>query len=260
MRFYKTLVLSLVVGSCMSQLEHKKSRAQDSQYSDAEKAIVKMTNDFRSSSGFKQLTTSKPLHTAATKFARFMLAEEKYGHQADGRRPAQRAEDAGYDYCVIRENIAYIVDPKHPDSSTIASDFFNGWKTSEGHRENMLGEHLEETAVAVASDNGKTFYAVQLFGRPASAKFKVDIENRTDASQVLLFRTEDSRDEITIPPRTVLTLSRCIPTTISLESGNDRMTVTDSGKLTIAVSTDDKVRLAKQNKAYLKREPRLKLP
>jgi hypothetical protein len=229
----------------MALVECEKSGAQDSQYSGVEKAIIRMTNDFRSSSGLKELTASESLHSAATDFARFMLAEGKYGHRADGRRPAQRAEDAGYDYCAIRENIAYVVDPKHPDSSTIASDFFNGWKTSEEHRENMLGEHLQETAVALASSDGKTFYAVQMFGRPASAKFKVDIENRTDASQVLLFRTEGSRDEITIPPRTVLTLSRCVPTTISLESGNDRLTLQESGKFTIAFSPDGKVGLGK---------------
>ncbi len=174
MCYFKNRILLLVVGFSMSLLECEKSAAQDSQHADAEKAIIRMTNDFRSASGLKKLTASEPLREAATDFARFMLAEEKYGHQADGRRPAQRAEDAGYDYCLIRENIAYIVKPKLPDSTTIASDFFNGWKTSEGHRENMLGEYIAETAVALASDDGKTFYAVQMFGRPASAKFKVD--------------------------------------------------------------------------------------
>ncbi len=105
----------------------------------------------------------------------------------------------------------------------------------------MVGEHIVETAVALASDDGKTFYAVQMFGRPASAKFKIEITNQTDTKQVLHFRTEDSRGEVTIPPRTMLSLSRCMVTSISLEPSKDRITVKESGQFAITSTADSKI-------------------
>lgn len=253
MRFLKLIFLVATVATCASvtmplnteaqntaaqNTEAQNTQAKENRYTDAEAKITRLTNDLRASVGLEELSASEPLRQAAADFARFMLVEEKYGHQADGRRPAQRAEEAGYDYCVIRENIAYVVDPNRPDTSAIAQHFFDGWKASEEHRENMLGEHIRETAVALASEDGKTFYAVQMFGRPASAKFKIRINNQTDATQVLIFRTADSRDEVDVPPGTMLSLSRCIPTAISLESSDDRLTVTESRQFVITDGPD----------------------
>lgn len=238
MRISKTHIFITLLACWASIGMPQQSEAEEDTYSDAAEKIIRLTNDFRIANGLSELSASEPLRAAATEFARFMLAEEKYGHQADGRRPAQRAEDAGYDYCVVRENIAYIMDPNRPEPLAIAKDFFEGWKDSEGHRDNMLGEHLVETAVALASEDGKTFYAVQMFGRPESAKFKIQIKNQTDSSQVIHFRTADSRDEVTLPPRTALKLSRCTTSTISLESSEDRITVKESSQFAITESPD----------------------
>jgi len=218
--------------------------AEENRFAAAEEKIIRLTNEFRSEQGLTELLTSKTLTKAATDFANFMLTESKYGHYADGRRPSARAEDAGYDYCVVRENIAYRVDPRQSDESAIGQYFFDGWKESEEHRDNMLGAHITETGVAVVTNDGKTFYAVQMFGRPESAKFKFQIKNETDATQVLLFRSEDSRDEIAVPPNTMLSVSRCIETTVSLETKDskqvkdeqtqaDRVTMKEAGEFII---------------------------
>lgn len=37
-----------------------------------------------------------------------MAKTGKYGHAADGRKPAERAAAHGYEYCIVRENIAYL--------------------------------------------------------------------------------------------------------------------------------------------------------
>lgn len=220
--------------------------AEEARFAAAEEKIIRLANEFRKEQGLSELSTSKSLTKAATDFANFMLVESKYGHYADGRRPSERAEDAGYDYCVVRENIAYRVDPRQPDAGGVGQFFFDGWKESAEHRENMLGAHITETGVAVATDDGKTFYAVQMFGRPASAKFKFQIKNETDATHILLFRSEDSRDEITVPPSTMLSVSRCIETTVSLQSSdekqvegekkeNDRIMVKEAGEFIITL-------------------------
>ncbi len=109
MRFLRAIVLVTTVASWVSIFTLKNSHAQETGYAEAEAKIIRLTNDLRTSGGLKELTVSEPLRKASVEFARFMLTEGKYGHQADGRRPAQRAEAAGYDYCVVSENIAYIV-------------------------------------------------------------------------------------------------------------------------------------------------------
>lgn len=200
----------------------------------ANNQIVEMTNAFRAEKGLEKLVVNDELQATAVKFAEFMALESKYGHGADGRAPAERAEAEGYDYCLVRENIAYRIDPNQPDDSTLAEGFVSGWKDSEEHRENMLGKHIRETGVAVASADGETFYAVQLFGLPESAKFEFEIKNESNASQVVLFRSGDSRDEINIPPRSLLKIARCLPTTIALVSTKAKQTV--SGPASFAIT------------------------
>ena len=223
--------------------------AAENQVAAAEERIIRVTNDFRGEQGLPVLSTNESLIKAATDFANFMLTESKYGHYADGRRPSERAEAAGYDYCVVRENIAYRVDPSQPDPSEIGQHFVDGWKESEEHRDNMLGAHITETGVAVVTADGKTFYAVQMFGRPISARFKLQIKNDTDTTQTLLFRSEDSRDEIAVPPSTMLSVSRCVETTVSLESNDGqpskdeeatdtRITVKEAGEFVITFDED----------------------
>jgi len=245
MRFATTVFLMLACSPWPAAL-FTTAYAQESSVKQAQDRITHLTNELRASAGLKELSKNDSLNKAATDFAHFMLAESKYGHRADGRRPAERAEIAGYDYCVVRENIAYRVDPDRPDASAVAQDFFDGWKESEGHRENMLGEHISETGVAVVSNDGVTFYAVQMFGRPASAKFKIQIKNETNSTQVLLFSTEDSRDEISIPPKILLSLSRCIATSISLQSSDTALDVKESGQFAITAGPGGDVVLGKQ--------------
>lgn len=246
MRHQSTAILITAISLTALAMAPSRTIAQENGNAEIAEKIVRLSNDYRVASGLKKLAVNKSLTNAASDFAKYMLANEKYGHRADGRQPAERAEIAGYKYCVVRENIAYRVDPDQPSSSAVAEDFFDGWKESEEHRENLLAEHISEIGVAVASDDGTTFYAVQMFGRPESAKFKVEIENQTTSDQVIQFRTGDSRDDISLPPGTVLTVSRCIPFSISMESGGKRFDVNEAGRFAITQPTGGKIELSKK--------------
>lgn len=179
----------------------------------AEKLIVQQTNEFRQSQGLAALARDEDLAAAAEKFASYMARTDRYGHNADGQRPGQRARAAGYEVCIVAENIAYRFDSTGFETDPLATRFVTGWKESPGHRENMLRDHVTQTGVAVArgSDSG-VYYAVQLFGRPRSAAIEFEIDN--DSEQIA--RYSIGRKRFTLPPRYRRTHRQCVPKEIQL--------------------------------------------
>ena len=87
-----------------------------------QRAIVDRTNEFRKSNQLDAVQRDEHLMQAAKDFAEFMARTGKYGHRANDMTPAQRAEAAGYDFCVIRENIApaHALDPSRRDQNLLA--------------------------------------------------------------------------------------------------------------------------------------------
>lgn len=147
-----------------------------------ERAIVGATNEFRATQQQRKLDSNTLLTQTALAFARFMARTGKYGHNADGRSPEERAKQHGYDYCVVAENIAYLFSSKAIGADELARQFVTGWKNSPGHRKNMLSPDVTQIGVALArSEKTGYFYAVQLFGRPKSDAISFQIENQTGA-------------------------------------------------------------------------------
>lgn len=186
-----------------------------------EMAIIQKTNEFRESHELSAVEADKSLTKAAKKFAEFMAQTGKYGHRADGTSPAARAEAAGYTYCVVRENIAYRTNSEKETAKSLIEVFVQGWIDSPPHRENMLAEYVTGTGVAVATSDNITYYAVQMFGRPRSAAFELKLTNQSEETHTVVFRANDQQDEVKLEPRTIVTMTRCSPTTISL-SGSDK--------------------------------------
>jgi uncharacterized protein YkwD len=142
--------------------------------------IVEQTNRFRKEQEAAPLAVNEELAETAQAFAEYMARTDRYGHTADGKRPAERAEAQGYEYCLVLENIAYQFRTRGFASKELADALTRGWKDSPGHRKNMLDPDVTETGVAVAhSDQTGVFYAVQLFGRPESQAIEFQIVNET---------------------------------------------------------------------------------
>lgn len=135
-----------------------------------ERLVIERTNQLRRAEGRTKVEPDAKLHSAAQAFADFMARTDKYGHEADGRKPSGRVAAHGYAYCVVSENISYQYSSDDFATAELAIRYFEGWKKSPGHRANMLERSVTDTAMAV-SRSSKTgrYYAVQLFGRPRAA-------------------------------------------------------------------------------------------
>lgn len=142
--------------------------------------IVEQTNAFRTKEGLSTLEVNEKLVETAQYFADFMARTDQYGHHADEQTPAERASEHDYDYCLIAENIAYQYNSAGFNAVELTRGFFEGWKESPGHRKNMLEPATTETGVAVArSEKTGHYYAVQLFGRPASEQIRYTVTNNS---------------------------------------------------------------------------------
>lgn len=145
-----------------------------------EKLVLERTNDFRREQGLDALAASARLEKTARYFADYMARTDRYGHQADGAEPAERATRHGYEWCQVSENISYQYTSASFGTTELAERYVGGWKRSPGHRKNMLEPHAVDTAVAVAlSEKTGRYYAVQMFGRPKSMSIEFHVANRT---------------------------------------------------------------------------------
>jgi Cysteine-rich secretory protein family len=180
-----------------------------------ETAIVEMTNAFRRESKLGEVKPNAALTAAARAFAAYLAKTGKFAHEADGRAPAQRAEAAGYRYCLVGENLALNLDSRGFETRALARDVVDGWKSSPGHRANMLLPTVTEIGVAVARapDNNPKFISVQLFGRPESMKVEFLIENRAGA-EVSYTLGEETQE---LPARATVTHTSCDPDQLTFE-------------------------------------------
>ena len=183
-----------------------------------EELIVSHTNDFRAEQGRGKVKVNPKLRAAAEYFADYMARTNRYGHTADGRQASERAEQRGYAYCLVSENIAYQYSSAGFATGALADGFVTGWKESPGHRKNMLDPDLSETGVAVARSAKGTFFAVQMFGRPKSMEVTFKVTNRAG---VPLAYTLDGQS-FPLPPRVTRTHTVCRPPKIRFDSGNDQ--------------------------------------
>ena len=146
----------------------------------AGRLVIDKTNEFRAG---QRLTPTKPdpqLEDAARDLAAFMARTDRYGHDADGKSPADRAQARGYTYCALAENIAFLSNPAGTSTAALVTTVVEGWKQSPTHRRNMLLPEVVDTAVALAqSPTSQRYYVVQLFGRPRSAIVHFSVVNAT---------------------------------------------------------------------------------
>ncbi|WP_374676495.1 CAP domain-containing protein [Ideonella sp.] len=144
----------------------------------SEAAVRARANAFRAESGLAPLAPERALQEAARAFAAYMAESDHYGHEADGRTPAQRSEAAGYRWCAVAENIAYVMRSDGFATEELARRLMDGWIASPGHRRNLQDGDMTQTGVAIAhSTRTGRYYAVQLFGRPRDARVRFDIRN-----------------------------------------------------------------------------------
>ena len=129
------------------------------------KLIVEGTNELRRAQGRDPVRRDAKLDAVAQTFADYMARTGRFEHDADGRKPGDRARQAGYAWCHIAENIAYEFRSSGFTSQELAQAFVDDWKDSAGHRRNMLDRNAVDIGVAIARAPNGHYYAVQMFGR-----------------------------------------------------------------------------------------------
>ena len=126
-------------------------------------SIICLTNKARADNGLADLAENRLLNQIAEARARDMLEKQYFAHVSPtGEQASDLAEDVGYDYKIIAENIWRGV-------FNSRQKIVDKWMQSPGHRDNMLFEDIRETGAAVLQRKIKgkpTCVAVQVFGLP----------------------------------------------------------------------------------------------
>ena len=98
--------------------------------------MIERVNDLRARSGMGPVSPDERLEEAALAHARDMSRRGYFDHRSpDGRGVGERVRRAGYQWCGVAENIAL--------GQTSIPEAFESWRTSPGHRANMLGSYSQ---------------------------------------------------------------------------------------------------------------------
>ena len=103
--------------------------------------ILDAMNRERAAKGLRPLKLNAELSLAASDRIRDMFAKNYFAHVSpDGLDPFVWAEQRGYDYRLIGENLAV---------GFRGQAVVDGWMRSRGHRENILQRGFQEVGIAI---------------------------------------------------------------------------------------------------------------
>lgn len=192
-----------------------------------ESAIVEMTNDFRRAQGVDAVRREQVLDRIARKYARYLVRSGKFSHTADGQQPADRAQQGGYEFCQIAENLALHRDSRGFRTRQLAEAAMQGWKDSKGHRKNLVAPHVTEIGVAVEkAPDINQYVTVQLFGRPKALQYTFTVRNTTTTQVAYSYQGE----QLDLPPMSEITHTVCQPGQLRFDDqANDGTQIVSEG-------------------------------
>jgi hypothetical protein len=201
-----------------------------------EAAIIEMTNAFRAENRLGAVKPNGTLIKAAKAFAEYLAQSGKFAHEADGRRPVQRTQAAGYKHCIVAENLALNQDGRGFETRGLARQAVDGWKGSPPHRAAMLNPHVTEIGVGIAqaTDTAPKFLSVQLFGRPQSLQYSFRIENKAGAPVGYTLNGKAQN----VATNTAVEHTECVPNTVAIPSLGRTFTAVDGTVLLIKRAGD----------------------
>lgn len=105
-----------------------------------------LLNGIRAEAGLTPLSSSGALERAARRHARDMARKGFFDHAgSDGSDVMERARRAGYDACMVAENIA--------KGQRSLEEVMTDWMASPGHRRNMLRGGVTEYGLVRGDDD-----------------------------------------------------------------------------------------------------------
>ncbi len=161
--------------------------------------IIQETNIRRKAAGLPSLTVNTKLSLSATRKVNDMLARQYFEHESpSGDSIDDLAEDAGYEYILVGENLAY-------GNFSDDNDVVTAWMDSPGHRANILNPRYSEIGIGVVEgvfEGREVSMAVQHFGLPITScpsvdeKLKAYIEAEETRLDTELLELEEKRTEV----------------------------------------------------------------
>lgn len=127
--------------------------------------VLAQANAQRYKAGLPLLRNNEDLAKMAEVKAHDMIARNYFAHESPtGKNVGELAEDQGYDYLSVGENLAF-------GGFENNTKLVDAWMNSPGHRANIMSNTYTEIGIAVMQGelNGKKgWFAVQEFGLPKS--------------------------------------------------------------------------------------------
>ena len=122
--------------------------------------VIDLVNAERAAEGLSSLSSDATLTVMAEDYACEMIEGDFFAHvnPDTGSTPATRADDHGYAYYEVGENLA--LGYGSPEDVMVA------WMNSPGHRANILHDTYTEMGVGVRTAPDGEVYWVQEFGDP----------------------------------------------------------------------------------------------
>lgn len=124
---------------------------------DTIKKLLDKTNEIRKAAGKLPLLLNDKLNLAAQKHSKWMADHNKMSHTEGTVTVGRRANNVGYAWRSIGENIA--MGYKSVDS------VMNGWRNSTGHYFNIIGKYVDVGFGLAYSSDGSPYWT-SVFGTP----------------------------------------------------------------------------------------------
>lgn len=161
----------LTPGGIVSKLEARNTNLTHA-------GVLAYTNSERINNGVEKLSQNVFLDTVAERRAKDMFAKQYFEHVSpSGESASNEADDVGYEYIVIGENIA--LGNFGSDKELVAA-----WMASPGHRANIVNGKFTEIGIATMKgvyEGRDTWIGVQVFARQLSLCKKVDESLKNDS-------------------------------------------------------------------------------
>lgn len=127
--------------------------------------VLGLVNAARAELGYDPVRQNQKLEEQATQYACEMIQHDFFAHDnpVTGTNLADRADEFGYRYLVIGENLAA--------GQPTAEKVFLDWMNSPGHRANILDSRFTELGIGIRRGGSLGTYWVQEFGRPFTDPF-----------------------------------------------------------------------------------------
>lgn len=126
--------------------------------------VLQLVNLERNAAGLNPVRRNATLEAQAEQYACEMIHYDFFAHDnpATGTQLRDRADQFGYSYLTIGENLA--------GGQQNPQEVMDAWMNSPGHRANILNPDFEELGVGIRSGGDYGLYWVQEFGKPAPVR------------------------------------------------------------------------------------------